>query len=81
MWRSDQVRIVGPSLSRKKRLSAVNERNTASEPSVLTPTPTPWSSAWNALLTDALASSAALCALPALTPASWSQPWSLATAP
>jgi hypothetical protein len=81
MWRSVQARITGPSLSRKNRLSAVNERKTASEASALTPVATPFSSAWNALLTVVLASSEALCAWPALTPASCSQPWILSTAP
>jgi len=46
-------------LSRKNRLSKVNERNAASEASAETPAPTPSISAWKASLTDALASSPA----------------------
>ncbi len=80
MWRSVHARICGPSLSRKNRLSAVKDRNTASEASALMPVPSPSSSAWNASLTVELASPDACCALPALTPASFSASSSLATA-
>ena len=80
MWRSVHARICGPSLSRKNRLSAVKDRNTASEASALMPVPSPSSSAWNASLTVVLASPDACCALSALTPASFSASWSLATA-
>ena len=75
MWRSVHLRITGPSLSRKNRLSTVNERKAASEARALTLEPMPLSSAWNASPVDLLASSPALCALLGLTPASLSQPW------
>ena len=80
MWCSTHLRISGPSLSRKNRLSAVNARKAASEASADTPAPTPLRSASNASLTDELASSPALCALLVLTPASCSQPSIVSTA-
>ena len=80
MWRSVHRRICGPSLSRKNRLSAVKLRNTASEVSPPTTVPSPWISVSNASLTPELAASAALLAVLAPTPASWSQPWILSTA-
>ena len=81
MWRSAQARMIGPSLSRKKRLSAVKVAKIASEANASIPVPTPLISVWNAELTPALASSPAPCALPELTPASWSQPCAFCTAP
>src|SRR3954466_5060517 len=81
MWGAVQLRICGPSFSRKKRLSAVNDANTASDASVEIPVPMPRSSVWKASLTDLLASLPADCALLASTPASWSHFWALATAP
>ncbi len=80
MWRSIHARITGPSLSRKNRLSAVNDRKAASEASAVMPVATPPSSAWKASLTEELALSPALCALASLTPASFSALCSLSTA-
>ncbi len=48
----------------------MNERNTASEASASIPVATPVTSAWKPLLSPALASLFACCALPELTPRS-----------
>ena len=74
MCASAQRRISGPSLSRKNRLSAVKDRNTASDASALIPNPRPDSRAWKALLRPELASSFAFCACCSLTPRSFTQP-------
>jgi hypothetical protein len=76
-WRSPQALIRGPSLTRKKRLSAVKARNTASDASALMPVSRPSMSARKPSLTDELASSLALRAVCALTPRSSSQPLDL----
>ena len=81
MWRSAQLRICGPSLSRKNRLSAVNDRKIANEPSTFTPVPTPCTSAWKAPLRLLLAASFASLASLALTPASLSVVSSFPAAP
>ena len=58
----------------------MKETKAASDASAETLVPRPLSSAWNASLTEALASSPALCALLVLTPASVSQVCILSTA-
>jgi hypothetical protein len=80
MWRSAQSRISGPSLSRKNRLSAVNEAKIARPASASMPVPSPLVSAWNAALTVELASWAVSLAELALTPACSSQSRPLSTA-
>ncbi len=69
-WRSTKLPIAGPSLSRKKRLRAVNERKTANEASLSTPPITPWVSASNPAPIEALASAFAFAAVVAFTPRS-----------
>src|SRR5215207_3359003 len=75
MWRSPQARMVGPSLSRKNRLSAVSARKNASDDSALIPVATPPRSAWKIDVAELLVSDVALAALPELIPRSCSQPW------
>ena len=79
-WRSPQALIMGPSLSRKIRLSSMNERNTTSDVSALIPAPSPFSKAWNASLEDELALSLAFCAVSLSIPRSCSHPWTLSAA-
>ena len=80
MWRSAQERIVGPSLSRKKRLRTVIATKKATDASFSTPPTTPWMSASKESLAPELTSWFAASALPGLTPRSLSQP-SISSAP
>ena len=75
MWRSPHARMVGPSLSRKNRLSAVSARKNASDDSALIPVARPPSSAWTTDVDELPASEVALPALFELIPRSCSQPW------
>ena len=68
MWRSLQERIVGPSLSRKKRLRTAIATKKARDASFSIPPTTPLISASNESLAPELTSWFAASALPSLTP-------------
>jgi hypothetical protein len=69
-----QLRIVGPSLSRKKRLRTAIARKKTSDASLSTTVPRPSRRAWNPALIEVDVSSFALCASSASTPTSCTQP-------
>ncbi len=74
-WRSPHARMIGPSFSRKNRLSAVSARKNASDESALTPAARPPSSAPTTDVAELPASEVVLLALFAPIPRSCSQPW------